>query len=134
MSELFEGVEVISGYSRAQAIEEGQLVDVSEVAREAGFLWPVALTSAVWADCVEWTDEDTKRQVYQDQAGRLWDVVNMCFQVARYVQSMDTFYYVIFRVPRGGRGVKARMARLKAMIGPSDNAEPVVTIMQPQED
>ena len=37
---------VISCYSRAQAIEDGVLVDVTNMAREAGFKWPVALTHA----------------------------------------------------------------------------------------
>ena len=39
---------VISVYTRAQAIEDGILVDVSETAREAGFKIPVAITRAVW--------------------------------------------------------------------------------------
>ena len=41
-NELFG--EVISSYSRAQAIEDGVLVDVSSVAREAGINFPIALT------------------------------------------------------------------------------------------
>ena len=44
--------EVISAYTRAQAIEDGILVDVSETAREAGIRYPVALTRAVWESCV----------------------------------------------------------------------------------
>ena len=39
---------VISIYSRAQAIEDGILVDVSDTAREAGFTIPVAVTRTVW--------------------------------------------------------------------------------------
>ena len=38
----------ISAYTRAQAIEDGILVDVSETAREAGFKIPVAVTRTVW--------------------------------------------------------------------------------------
>jgi hypothetical protein len=49
--ESFYG-EVISTYTRAQAIEDGVLVDAGSIALEAGFTGPVALTSAVWADCV----------------------------------------------------------------------------------
>ena len=66
---------VISTYTRAQAIEDGVLVDVGSTANEAGFKWPVALTSAAWADCVAWTDDDSQKQVHQDQSGRLWDVL-----------------------------------------------------------
>ena len=34
--------EIIYAYTRAQAIEDGVLADVSEVAKEAGFRYPVA--------------------------------------------------------------------------------------------
>ena len=50
-NELFG--EVISSYSRAQAIEDGVLVDVSSVAREAGIKFPVAMTRTVWGKYVE---------------------------------------------------------------------------------
>ena len=43
---------VIMSYTRAQALEDGVLVDAGPLAREAGFHWPVALTRAVWEDCV----------------------------------------------------------------------------------
>ena len=38
----------ISAYTRAQAIDDGILVDVSDTAREAGFNIPVAVTRTVW--------------------------------------------------------------------------------------
>ena len=34
-------------------------------------------TAAVWSDCVAWSDADSEAQVYQDQSGRLWDVLFM---------------------------------------------------------
>ena len=49
----FDEVELISSYSRAEAIADGQLIDVTELAREAGLRYPTALTAAVWAGCVE---------------------------------------------------------------------------------
>ena len=39
-------------YSRAQAVEDGVLVDVSKIAREAGITFPVAVTCAVWEQCI----------------------------------------------------------------------------------
>ena len=39
---------VLSVYTRAQAIEDGFLVDVSDTAREAGFKIPVAVSRTVW--------------------------------------------------------------------------------------
>lgn len=127
---LFGGV--IFSYSRKQAIEDGALVDVSETAKEAGFAFPVAVTRAVWEDCVAWGEEDTKRQTYQDESGRLWDVLWMAKLAAR--RGGQEIRFQLHRVPRGGRGRKARLATLKAHCGPGDSAEPVITIMLENED
>jgi hypothetical protein len=64
---------VISQYTRAQAIEDGVLVDVSEKARETGIIFPTALTAAVWEKCVT-VPEKTP---WQDEIGRLWDVLTV---------------------------------------------------------
>lgn len=66
--------EVISIYTRAQAIEDGVLVDVSELARVAGFKYPVAVTQGVWSECVRVAEED---KCTQDENGRLWDILNV---------------------------------------------------------
>jgi hypothetical protein len=65
--------EIISSYTRLQAIEDGQFIDVSDTkeAKKAGFRIPVCLTSAVWGH-VEVPAELTG---VQDQAGRLWDTL-----------------------------------------------------------
>ncbi|MFX8797558.1 DUF6573 family protein, partial [Acinetobacter baumannii] len=39
---------LISSYSRAQAIADGALIDVTETAFEAGFQWPVAISRRAW--------------------------------------------------------------------------------------
>jgi len=67
----------VSTNSRAQALEDGVLIDAGPMAREAGLIWPVALTSAAWEDCVAWSDADSVRQVHRDEAGRMWDVLYM---------------------------------------------------------
>ena len=69
--------EVISTYTRAQALEDGVLVDAGPMAKEVGFRFPVALTSAVWSDCVAWTDSDSQKMPFQDQSGRLYDLLFM---------------------------------------------------------
>ena len=86
----------ISIYTRAQAIEDGVLVDVTETAREAGFRCPVALTSEVWADCVEWTEADktSATRACQDEAGRLWDVLWMGMIAGRRGVYEQTIYSI----------------------------------------
>ena len=70
MDELFGPL--ISEYSRAQALDDGVLVDVSTTAREAGIRFPMALTRAVWESCVE-VPRNAKGQPVpcQDEQGRL---------------------------------------------------------------
>jgi len=68
MTELFG--DVIFTYSRAQALDDGVLVDAGPMAKDCGFRWPVAITAAAWSDCVAWSDADSERQVHQDQAAR----------------------------------------------------------------
>jgi hypothetical protein len=129
------GDDVIHIYTRAEAIADGVLVDVTETAKEAGFVWPVAITRATWEDCVAWSDEDSKRQTYQDLSGRLWDVLWMAsFAIRSSKGSACQLLYELFRVPRGGRGQKARRTTLKLITGPGDSGEPVVTILLPHED
>ena len=62
---------VVASYSRAQAIEDGVLIDVTAMAREAGFKWPVALTHTAWCDCVAWTGRITAFSA----PGRVWPFV-----------------------------------------------------------
>lgn len=135
---------VIYRYTRAQALADGVLVDVSNAAAEAGFRVPVALTHAAWDDCVEWKDDDTRRQTPQNESGRLWDVLWMaCCAIAslrrapesgRSRENFPTLYYRLFRVPRGGRAMRPREVTLKVVSGPGDEGEHVITIMLPHED
>ncbi len=124
---------LICGYSRAQAIADGVLVDVTDTAREAGFAVPVAMTAAAWDDCVAWTDADGRRQVPQDESGRLWDVVWMASLAARHTTGSRVAVSLV-RVPRGGRAQSPQQVRLNMDIGPGDQGEPVTTIMLPGED
>lgn len=63
-------------YSRSQAIEDSVLVDVTEIAKEAGFTIPVAVTQTVWHEYVEWGNVKNKKAI-QNTEGRLWDVLSM---------------------------------------------------------
>ena len=133
--------EPIAIYTRAQAIEDGVLVDVSETAREAGIVWSVAMTSAAWGDCVAWDEATESRKGWtgQSEPGRLWDV---CWMLSLAVRGAlrrghnpaDPLLFQLVRVPRAGRGLRPRAALLKALIGPDDTGRPCITVMLPGED
>jgi hypothetical protein len=129
-------------YTRAEAIADGVLVDVSEVAAEAGFTVPVAMTAAAWADCVAWDAAAEARKPQgtgQDEAGRLWDVVTVLKYAMRRKRPAgpgddpSRLGFQVLRVPAEGRGVRPRLVTLTAHIGPGDDFEPVLTVLMPGE-
>lgn len=124
------GFSAVHTYTRAQAIADGVLVDVTRTAREAGFKVPVALTAAVWADCVAWNPAVALQP--QDEAGRLWDLLSMAALEARRAPDAVEQRFGVLRVP--SRGWRPELVELMAHIGAGDHGEPVITIMQPGED
>ena len=133
-AEYFFG-NVISTYTRAQAIEDGVLIDPGDIVKEAGIVWPVALTAEAWADCVAWTDADSEHQVYQDQSGRLWDVIYMASHAIRTCKRQtNALSFQLYRVPRDGKSTESALAALKLIVGPGDAGEPVITMLLPHED
>lgn len=120
--------DVIFSYGRAKAIADGVLRDVSAMAEEAGFRYSVALTSAAWADCVAWPRRCGEGQ---DEPGRLWDVLSMARLAVRRATGATVRFTVLVRPVRGH---PPQAQRLKMVVGPGDDLEPVITIMLPSED
>ena len=121
--------EPIHTYTRAEALADGVLVDVTETAREAGFVVPVALTVGVWADVNDLSGRHVS--VGQDAAGRLWDLLFMAQHGARRRENRGRSEFVYSLIMPVGVG---NNYRAKCHIGPGDGGEPVVTIMRPNED
>ncbi|MBW8371490.1 MAG: hypothetical protein K0M66_11055 [Thiobacillus sp.] len=119
-------------YTRAQALEDGVLVDVSELAREAGFRYPVAMTRAAWVDCVDWSDQDNEK-VCQDAVARQWNVLFLAAHAARR-SSGDRLTFLIHRIPKDRCSTHPEQVSLQMLIGPGDRGEPVMTIMLHGED
>lgn len=127
--------DVISTYARAQAIDDGVLIDAGPMAKEAGYRWPVELTAAVWSDCVDWTDADSEAQVHQDESGRLYDVLIMgAYAIRARGDGGDRLNFTLYRVPRDGVSTEPELVALKLIVGPGDDGRPVMTILLLQED
>lgn len=127
----------IFGYTREQAIQDGVLIDVSNMAEKAGFGIPVAVTYEVWNKYIKWTEEDSNKQPAQDQPGRLWDVLWVLYvSIASKRSSGDlsSLRYCLKVIPRDGHSKSATEITLKSVIGEGDEGEPVITIMLPNED
>lgn len=124
--------DVISCYSRAEAIADGVLVPISPVLlKDAGIVLPVAVTDTVWNGYIDpYYLPDLPGQSVE---GRLWDLLWM-FRVAVKAGNGGgdrIRYQVLFLIP--GRD-EPKAVELIAVCGPGDRGEPVITIMLPGED
>ena len=123
--------EVIACDSRRQALEDGVLVDVSEMAKEAGLKIPVALTHAVWAEYVT-VPEGVE---CQDETGRLWDLLTMAKHgIVTGGPESDGELLFGLHVRNDNRAGEPPLVTLKVMCGPDDDASPCLTILEPDED
>ena len=138
---MFTETDLIDVYTRKQAIEDGVLVQLSgpgyegdawvpEMVAELGFKFPVAITATAFAQYVDLTP--AAKRACNDIQGRLWDVLYMLrLAIGRCPVKTDTIYFDVYCVVKR---VKPQLVRLKSVCGPGDDAEPVLTIMLPNED
>ena len=116
--------DLIYSYTRAQALADGVLIDVSERAQRAGIQYPTACTAGVWSliDCLPDSDMDALAGIVRD------------------VRAEEVLRAMLTAIRRGGaRGTDrvvfhALGAALWAQCGPGDTAAPVITIMREGED
>ena len=134
VEDFFANADVIDRYTRAQAIADGVLIDISPWAREYGFKYPVAVTAEVWGLI---DNQEGMKCAGQSPKGRGLDVVAMLKMYARR-GGREIFFPVIFATHlyrKNGDLHEARKEfKLKAVCGPGDNMEPVITVMMPDED
>lgn len=143
---MFTPDDLFFSYTREQALADGVLVDASDLAREAGFKVPVALTGDVWDRYVEFDDTVCTDQ---DLHGRLWDVLFMLRVFSARSEGSELRYALYVAMPdRGNWSANEdvperdsgftrdthRKVTLKALCGPGDAGEPVITVMLPNED
>lgn len=119
----------------ADALATGRLVRAGVIDLPEHYVGAVMLSAAAWADCVAWSEADSRVQVTQDEATRVWNVL-YCAACALRCSEPPTFEgeFEVPRVPRDGMSVKAKAARLAFRISSDDRNEPVMMIRLPIED
>ncbi len=121
---------VIFAYTRAQAVADGQQVEVTKTAQEAGIRFPVFLTRAVY-DAYVAVPPDVAGQ---DEAGRTWDILTMLrFAILRSRPGCSRLPVALY-VRNDNR--RPRLVRLTAVCGPLDidDPQPAITVMLLEED
>lgn len=125
---MYEGIEYISTYTRKQAIEDGTLIDVTCLAKEAGFKWPVAITRELKSIL----NTIPKKYSLQDYTGRLWDVLYCAFiAIKRRGNGVQLRYEIICHHEIDDENGHTRikdMLNLELKVHPGDELEPVITI------
>jgi len=130
---------MICGYSRAEAIEDGMLVDLcgdetcKKLVKEAGIKVHAAMTATAWGEAVCPIGQELPAG--QSLVGRLWDVL-MMFHFSLQAQhrkgvNSDRVHFKI--LVDDGTGRKREVA-MYCQCGPGDDAEPVLTFMLEGED
>lgn len=124
--------DAVASYSRAQAIEDGVLVDVTEWGSadkgfHGGYRIPVAMTAALWAAVSELP---ARVQGIEDVRGRAHDVLWMASLASRAApKGADRVRFSVLMSVKAGR----RVLRLLAVVGPGDAGEPVLTLGFPED-
>lgn len=138
-SSPFDGVAVISTYTREQAIEDGVLVPIEHIdprmATESLFRWPVCLTDHVYSDVIKVPDHPNARG--QSEAGRLWDVLWMCKLAVHRRTDKDEqenpglmSFEVLATDDKGNQQLHKLWCTIS---GEGKNGSPVLTIMFPSD-
>lgn len=120
---------VIYEYTRKQAIEDGVLVDITEIAKQYGFVIPVAITATLFDRYVRPTPE--LEEYGQSLEARLADVLTVLYFTAKNGKNTSR---VTFKVDFLMEPEKLETVEIIGDIGPGDEGEPVLTIMLPEDD
>lgn len=128
----FDGFEVLSTYSRAQAILDGVLIDVTPWASACGFKYPCAFTSGLWARLERggaWEDDGKGGRVLVgvDAKGRARGIFDaMHDAIKNCAGNTDRIDFSI-------RGPEFSVDGW-SVCGPGDDERPVLTVMLRGED
>src|SRR5262249_46460897 len=120
-------MDVIYAYSRAQALNDGVLVDVTKMAKEAGVRPPTAATPAG----LERYGRGPPGPARQDRGGRPRGLVLV--RAGALVQNTDRTSRKFQLYVRNDEGAP-KLVTLRWVCGPGDEFEPVLTVLLPEED
>lgn len=124
--------DIISSYSRAEAIRDGVLVPVpADLMADAGIVFPVCLTDSVYSGYIN--PSNLADLPGQSVEGRMWDLLWMLRVSIKAGDGRGDrmSYSVLFQMEPGKEQVSVDLI---SACGPGDQGEPVITIMLPGED
>jgi Family of unknown function (DUF6573) len=127
---FWRDADLIHVYTRAQALADGALIDISPLATEAGFRYPVAVTAAVWP-ILEPSDDLVR--LGQSATGRAWDVLHVLRAAIRHSGHTDRLHFTPLFVLDAAHPTP-QPVQPWALCGPGDDEAPVLTVLCEGED
>jgi len=116
---------IIFSYTRKQAIEDGVLVDVTEIARKQGFRIPVAITCGLYAEIASrgpGGQVPPEGVTLPPETCVRWLLERLRLEIATNMRQSDRVHF------------KHGKVAVWALCGPGDDGEPVLTVMLEGED
>ena len=124
---------VIYSYTRARALTDSALVDVTETGKEVGFKLPVAITEALQNRL---TPTKAEAVFGQDYDSRLWNVLWVAaFTIKLADRGTDTVTFTVVQQEVDAKSGQLQNVelRLRAVCGSVPAGEPVIMIGCPQD-
>ena len=122
---------VIYKYTRAEAIEDGVLIDqpLTGLAHQYGINFHCAMSQALYALI---KPPGTGEEVTKEIEWRMWDMLTMFRDAVWYDQNKSHQLTFVFGLTK--RPGQFEEITVKAVCGPGDDETPVLTFMLPDED
>jgi hypothetical protein len=131
MEGIMENFGLISSYARAQVKEDGVLVDVSAIAKEAGFQYPVFITRDLFDGYID----PAPQLQHENIASRLWETLTMLASTIKSTKNPGSrlWFTVAYQMYFDGKR-SIQNVKLKSVVKPGFGSTKVITVMLPGED
>ena len=125
---LFTEDQIIDRCTRAELIDDGVLTDITALAKEAGFKFPVAISAGIVT-----LINDAISKGWKDWDGIVWDILNVLNYKIKFGPKDNS--RIDFKVAIWSKYTNNDQdVEMYSQVGPGDDMEPVITIMLPNED
>jgi len=122
--------DLIYTYTRSDALTDGVLIDVTDLAHEAGFKLPVAVSDSLYHGYLVPPLDLAKAGLSLE--GRLWDTLSVLRYAIKSSPATDRLSFtVLFQMTHDTAPIPVD---LLAVCGPDDSGSPVITVMLPSDD
>jgi hypothetical protein len=121
---------IIYSYTRAQAISDGILADISDIAKEEGFRYPTAVSSHLYYEVLN--PSDALAAQGQSLQGRIWDMLTILrLSIKTQPDTSRLTFSPLFVMAPDSSPVPITIV---STVGPGDQGEPVLTLYLPGDD